>query len=617
MKKYIYPALCGAIIFLAAALTFAAFTSNRLSSEAMAIPIVLTGEYRTDGGEWQPITQSTRFNALDGDLYLRGHFNTDIPDTLLHFYLDHIYFSLSVNGKEVYQYMPKYADNYAPYTCALQWSAYATEPISADDLIEIRLTNIHSAGNRNAYQDFCTNIYIGSDTAFNSFILNAVGSRINSLHTDIGEVLNGRYILGSRLWRASSIAVLIISLILLGVALTDTMQGALFGSRLWAAGLLAAFTGGSMLLSTPDVSLWSTSLLLNTYISQLCNMLSGLFVLLFGCTILSGKAKRLVLCTAAALGATDAVLMLLCFAQGVQICSFTSVWLLLQALSLMVLFICCVRTFFTANSFKLRAKLAAMLILLTAALAEASNSLLGLWETGIVLRVVFLVIFAVYLVLITKDIPATYRAARRASQLEAELVQSRISIMISQVQPHFLYNSLLGIKQLCDTDPVRASEALEHFSYYLRSNLDSLSSAQLITFDKELAHIRDYLYLEQMRFPKKLHIEWQLGCTDFMLPPLTIQPLVENAVRYGILKKKGGGTLTISSKKVPCGTVITIKDDGVGFDTAMPPNDERTHIGIENVRLRIKAQCGGTLTVESAVGTGTTATITIPKEVKH
>lgn len=117
-------------------------------------------------------------------------------------------------------------------------------------------------------------------------------------------------------------------------------------------------------------------------------------------------------------------------------------------------------------------------------------------------------------------------------QQESRLTQSRIAIMMSQIQPHFLFNALTGIKQLCDTDPKKASVALEHFSYFLRGNLDSLSDSNLITFDKELEHVQDYLYLEKLRFEDRLNIHMEIETTDFLLPSLTLLQGYEND--YGI-----------------------------------------------------------------------------------
>lgn len=198
------------------------------------------------------------------------------------------------------------------------------------------------------------------------------------------------------------------------------------------------------------------------------------------------------------------------------------------------------------------------------------------------------------------------------SRKELELVQSRTAIMMSQIQPHFLYNSLLGIKQLCDTEPVKASEALEHFSYFLRGNLYSISDPKLIPFEKELTHVRDYLYLEVMRFEERITARWEISFTDFLLPSLTLQPIVENAIRHGITKKEEGGTLTIKNEKTADSVLITITDDGAGFDTAAPLDESRPHIGLENVRRRLEIQCGGSLSIRSVPGKGTTVIISLP-----
>lgn len=194
-------------------------------------------------------------------------------------------------------------------------------------------------------------------------------------------------------------------------------------------------------------------------------------------------------------------------------------------------------------------------------------------------------------------------------RLEKEITNAQISIMMSQIQPHFLYNSLQGIKLLCSTNPSKAYEALDHFAYYLRGNLDSLNHVQLIPFEKELVHIRDYLYLEKMRFGKKLKIVWEISFQEFMIPPLTVQPLMENAVRHGVNKKKHGGTVTIRTQKASDSVVIIIADDGVGFDPATKPEDGRSHIGIENTRNRLSTMCGGILTIESEKGVGTVAKV--------
>lgn len=203
---------------------------------------------------------------------------------------------------------------------------------------------------------------------------------------------------------------------------------------------------------------------------------------------------------------------------------------------------------------------------------------------------------------------------RQLMERELELTNAREEIMLSQIKPHFLHNTLVVIKQLCDIDPSLAKNAVTEFSTYLRGNLDSLNQKGPIPFERELQHAENYLALEKKRFGDKLQIRYDIGCTDFLLPALTLQPLAENAVRHGVTKLKGGGTVTISSKEEQERFVVTVEDNGSGFDPSSLPQDGRSHIGIENVRSRLAAICGGLLKIDSAPGHGTAAIITIPKD---
>ncbi|MEF9939017.1 MAG: histidine kinase [Clostridium sp.] len=196
---------------------------------------------------------------------------------------------------------------------------------------------------------------------------------------------------------------------------------------------------------------------------------------------------------------------------------------------------------------------------------------------------------------------------------EQQLLQSRISILLSQIQPHFLYNTLTVICGLCDENPKEAKNVTAQFADYLRHNLDTLNQRATVPFEDELRHTRVYLGIEQKRFEEKLRIVYDLETTDFRIPALTMQPLVENAVKHGVLKRKKGGTVTIATRKYDSYCEITITDDGVGFDPSKPPAEPDSHIGIENVRDRLHSMCGGALIIQSKVGNGTTATIQIPK----
>lgn len=198
--------------------------------------------------------------------------------------------------------------------------------------------------------------------------------------------------------------------------------------------------------------------------------------------------------------------------------------------------------------------------------------------------------------------------------IRKERERQRMQLKLSQIKPHFLYNTLETIEALCLTDPKAANEATARFSQYLRSNLAGITEDKTVPFSKELSHAKLYLELEQTRFEDALQVEYHISCTDFFLPPLTLEPLVENAVRHGVrMKPDGRGTVKIFVEQKPDCYEITVQDDGPGFDATVPLADGKPHIGIHNVRTRLEDH-GGSLTIHSELGTGTAATIRVPKK---
>ena len=193
--------------------------------------------------------------------------------------------------------------------------------------------------------------------------------------------------------------------------------------------------------------------------------------------------------------------------------------------------------------------------------------------------------------------------------------RQRIQIMLGQIQPHFLYNTLGAIKSTYYDDPELARRAIDQFTDFLRHNMDSLTDDQPISFEKELAHVRCYLDLLQLRFGDSLHVEYDLECTDFRIPTLTLQPLVENAVSYGVRKNpKGNGLVIIRTRELPESYEVSVIDNGPGFVPDNVPGDsERSHIGIQNVRSRLHSAIGAELTIRSEPGKGTAAVMILPK----
>ncbi len=203
---------------------------------------------------------------------------------------------------------------------------------------------------------------------------------------------------------------------------------------------------------------------------------------------------------------------------------------------------------------------------------------------------------------------------RRIAEQESRHAQDRIAIMLSQIQPHFLFNALNSIYYLCGRDAKLAQKAVKDFSIYLRRNLDSLRQTGPIPFTEELRHIETYLWLEQLRFGGDLRVEMDIRCENFTLPALTVEPIVENAVQHGACAKPDGGLIRIETEETSTAYIVRVRDDGMGFDPNAPQSDGRTHVGIENVRQRLKLLCGGTLQIGSNAGTGTMVSIRLPKE---
>ena len=206
------------------------------------------------------------------------------------------------------------------------------------------------------------------------------------------------------------------------------------------------------------------------------------------------------------------------------------------------------------------------------------------------------------------SILAIYTSIYRTRRKELEAQKN--ALMLSQINPHFIYNTLSTIAAMCDTVPAQAKYLTLDFARYLRGNINSLTGDSMIPFDRELEHVECYLKIEKARFRDRLNVIYSIGCSDFQIPPLTLQPLVENAVKHGITQKAAGGTVKICTYEQEERIVIEIIDDGIGFDV----ETAEMHVGVKNVRDRIAALCRGDMTVKSTDGIGTRITLEIPKQ---
>jgi sensor histidine kinase YesM len=253
--------------------------------------------------------------------------------------------------------------------------------------------------------------------------------------------------------------------------------------------------------------------------------------------------------------------------------------------------------------------------------ADSIAALFGAWESAAVSQIVFIILFIVAMVVVLRIIPHSINAIAKNKELEtekltldAQLAESRVSTMISQIRPHFIYNTLGSIEQLCEIDPPKAGELVHNFAKYLRGNFGELDNPKPILMSQEMEHVHHYINIENVRFPD-MTFSFEMNSNDFLIPALTIQPIVENAIKHGLMKLQKGGTVRVVSYETETHYCVLVEDNGVGFDTGKLL-DDRKHVGIRNIRGRLKAMVNGTLEIESKIGVGTKVLIKIPKEVE-
>lgn len=194
---------------------------------------------------------------------------------------------------------------------------------------------------------------------------------------------------------------------------------------------------------------------------------------------------------------------------------------------------------------------------------------------------------------------------------EKELADSKVRLLLEQIQPHFIFNSLSTIEELYMEEPEKASRCVHDFSGYLRTNLDAMSENKLVPLEDELENVKQYVSLEMADPCCDFQVHYDLKVKDVMVPVLCIEPLVENAIRHGLAATGRGGNVWIETERGDDEVLIKVRDDGKGIDHVTEHQRKRRGIGRENVKRRLEAQCGGYLDYTS-LENGTEAVIHIP-----
>lgn len=253
--------------------------------------------------------------------------------------------------------------------------------------------------------------------------------------------------------------------------------------------------------------------------------------------------------------------------------------------------------------------------LLPTSLALGTDLLIFLQSGSIATAPAFLIWIIVNLII--RGYGFLHIAVRQERELKVkdeELRGAKMQALINQIQPHFIYNTLATIHMICAEDPKRAMHAIEDFSDYLHSNFDALAATEPILFKQELEHTKAYLNVEMARYAEKLTVDYYTDYITFSLPPLTLQPIVENSIKHGLKKTHRPMHIIITTRAVDGGAEIIVEDNGVGYE---PAPDGAVHVGLKNVRERLSMMCSGTLNIVPKSGGGTVVTVFVPSGIQN
>ena len=591
------------ILLLVVLLLWHGNATSMQAQPALLAQVYFDGEYCVADGPWQEIVKGEHIPSTKGDVTLRGNFHMQAPDGKyigiytgdipIALYVDHISLTFYEGGNEPHIIdieNPLFGDS----ACGVDWTAYILTA-GSEEPIEIVIHNPHCFGNETAIDEFLANTALWANIDFEKGVLENGDAQRNT-----------------------GLFFILVALAVLGIALFSTLIHIKNSRLFWLFGLTTLFAGIYFAYSASGVSFWSESIVSNT-IAVGSAMILYMFFLAATIMHLLAATKKIGLIAVVFLGVVDALALIIPVVSNLRFYDVWLYWIVVQLVVNLVLIGCLVKECFCKKSKSNWLYIGAILPLIAFDVDVAMTGL-GVWKGGEASKFLFLLLFAVAMVVVLRIIPRGINDAARAKELEtektalnAQLVESRISTMMSQIRPHFIYNTLGSIEQLCNIDPQKAGALVHNFAKYLRGNFRELDNPRPILMSQEMEHVRHYISIENVRFPDMTFL-FEMNSGDFHIPALTIQPIVENAIKHGLMKLPKGGTIHVVSYETDNHYCVSVEDDGVGFDTS-ELLDERKHVGIRNIRGRLKAMVGGTLEIESTVGVGTKVLITIPKEV--
>ena len=576
---------------------------NNSQSDFAIIPdIRFVGEYKIGDGEWKPVVEGEHISATKGDVMLKGVLEICDPETketwgivdkgsLMSFTYNHINLVYTDNGQIINisdMENPLIGEDTCGYNCMVM------EYTGEDGCFEATIHNYHRFGNETAVDEL-----------------------LSSMRLYVGDYSEKMALRSGQDERLVAIIIIIAGFLVLGLAIfsgllhNGTFKNYLFG------GLLILSAGIFFLFTSDAIYYWSDLIILNTMLKGLSAMTYVLFAILLMKGLFSGKTKKSADAVALLYGLFLSALLAVSLFSNIYFYDMVGVWSVGAAVVSAIFAVLALLSIKKVSD-KQKPMLFFAGVGLMLFIIDIVAVYFGLWPSGLVSKIFFLIGFVISSIIFLRIVPENIKASEKAEKLEkekikldAELAHSRISTLMSQIHPHFIYNTLGSIEQLCELDPPKAAKLVNDFSKYLRGNFGELDNPKLIRVSKELKHTEYYISIEKVRFPD-IEFEAEMNCSDFSIPALTIQPIVENAVKHGILKRQEGGRVRVRVYETDSSYFVSVKDNGVGFDVV--ELEKKNHVGLRNIRSRLEAMCGGVLHIESIIGVGTKITVEIPKE---
>lgn len=566
------------------------------------INVILDGEYSVDGGEWKPVDSTQSINETFHNIELRGKINELIPAfEVFAFSTKDVWYTMrsedgtfNFTNRRVAPDIPE--ENYMPEGKMLSTPGYEVNPFSTDSLPEAVL---------NREQDIILEVEYPYCMATLSFSECFSGNL-----TYYGGLFNQIF------FKALPSTLLFVLVCFFGLFFFPVSSFILgkINHRYLCFGLLCFLWGLFMIMQSlrDFLNLW----ILDPTICLLAVKLTGYLFITSIFMYLKSNMKKVL--TRAIANITIVVYFLTVVTAALlhltniaDMTATTPYMFIILAVCIVVMIV--LLSIETRSNRKALVFLISWSPLMISLVIDIINQFTDL-PGSLFFNYGLAVTMAYQIVRLIGDLRLQYKEAIRYQQMQKELYEAKVSVMTSQIRPHFMYNALTSIAMMCEIDPKTAKQATITFAKYLRGNMDSLKQTAPVPFTQELEHLEKYLYIEKLRFDDLLNIEYDIQATDFVLPLLSVQPLVENAVKHGVGMKEDGGMVRISSRETETAYEVVIEDDGVGFDVNEQKDDGRSHVGMENTKKRLRDMCKGEVKIESVVGEGTTAIVILPKE---